>query len=92
MYILKCADDSYYTGSTWNLEKRLAQHQRGEGTRHTAKRLPVELVYCEEYKRVEDAFNRKKQIQRWNRKKKVALITGNMNELHWLAECRNETH
>ena len=92
MYILKCADDSYYTGSTWNLERRLAQHQRGEGARHTAKRLPVELVYCEEYDRVEDAFKREKQIQRWSRKKKEALIVGDMNELHRLAECRNETH
>ena len=92
MYMLKCADDSYYTGSTWNLERRLAQHQRGEGARYTAKRLPVELVYCEEYERVEDAFNREKQVQRWSRKKEEALIAGDMNELRRLAECRNETH
>ncbi|EKV00533.1 putative endonuclease containing a URI domain [Leptolyngbya sp. PCC 7375] len=90
--MLKCVDDSYYTGSTWNLERRLAQHQRGEGARHTAKRLPVELVYCEEYDRVEDAFKREKQIQRWSRKKKEALIAGDMNELHRLAECRNKSH
>lgn len=92
MYMLKCVDDSYYTGSTWNLERRLAQHQRGEGARYTAKRLPVELVYCEEYDRVEDAFKREKQVQRWSRKKKAALISGDMNELHRLAECRNETN
>ena len=92
MYILRCADDSYYTGSTRNLERRLVQHQRGEGARHTAKRLPVELIYCEEYARVEDAFQREKQVQRWSRKKKEALMAGNMNELHRLAECRNESH
>ena len=92
MYILRCADDSYYTGSTWDLEKRLAQHQRGEGARHTAKRLPIELVYCEEYDRVEDAFRREKQVQRWSRKKKEALMSGNINELHRLAKCRNESH
>lgn len=82
MYILKCADGSYYTGSTRNLQQRLAQHQQGEGARHTAKRLPVELVYCEEYARVEDAYQREKQVQRWSRKKKEALIAGNTNELH----------
>lgn len=91
MYILKCADDSYYTGSTWNLKKRLAQHQRGEGARHTAKRLPVELIYCEKYDRVEDAFYREKQVQGWSRKKKEALMAGDTNELHRLAVCRNES-
>ena len=91
MYILRCTDGSYYPGSTRNLERRLVQHQQGEGARHTAKRLPVELIYCEEYARVEDAFQREKQIQRWSRKKK-ALMAGDMNELHRLAECRNESH
>lgn len=89
MYILKCADDSYYTGSTWSLKKRLAQHQCGEGARHTAKRLPVELVYFEEFARVEDAFRREKQVQGWGRRKKEALMAGDVNELKRLAECRN---
>ena len=92
MYILKCADNSYYTGSTWNLEKRLAEHQAGLGANHTRKRLPVELVYCEECERVEDAFAREKQVQGWSRKKKEALMAGDMNALHRLAECGNETH
>ena len=92
MYILKCVDGSYYTGSTWSLQRRLAQHQSGEGARHTAKRLPVELVFCEEYDRVEDAYRREKQVQRWSRKKKEALIMGDTNELHRLAECQNESH
>ena len=92
MYILKCVDDSYYTGSTWNMEKRLAEHQQGLGARHTAKRLPVELVYCEVFDRVEDAFRREKQVQGWNRKKKEALIIDDSNALHQLAECQNGTH
>ncbi len=92
MYILKCSDGSYYTGSTWNLEKRLAEHQAGLGANHTRKRLPVELVYCEECDRVEDAFRREKQIQGWSRKKKEALMRGDSNALHRLAECRNDTH
>ena len=72
-YILKCVDNSYYTGSTQDLEIRLAEHEQGEGSRYTAKRLPVSLVYCEEFERVEDAFDREKQVQGWSRKKKKPL-------------------
>ncbi|MEA5503102.1 GIY-YIG nuclease family protein [Halotia wernerae UHCC 0503] len=92
MYILECADSSYYTGSTKDLERRLWQHQQGEGANHTAKRLPVKLVFCEYYERVVDAFEREKQVQGWSRKKKQALIGGDTNLLHKLAECQNETH
>jgi putative endonuclease len=92
MYILECVDSSYYTGSTKDLERRLWQHQQGLGANHTAKRLPVKLVFCEYYERVVDAFEREKQVQGWNRKKKQALIAGDTNLLHQLAECQNETH
>jgi putative endonuclease len=92
MYILECVDGSYYTGSTKDLERRLWQHQQGEGANYTAKRLPVKLVFCEYYERVVDAFEREKQVQGWNRKKKQALISGDTNLLHKLAECQNETH
>jgi putative endonuclease len=74
MYILECADGSYYTGSTNNLELRLKQHQAGEGANHTKKRLPISLVYFEEFQRIELAFYREKQVQGWSRKKKEALI------------------
>lgn len=89
MYILECADGSYYTGSTLNLEKRLWEHQNGEGANHTKNRLPVKLVYCEPYDRVEDAFNREKQIQGWSRRKKQALIKGNQEDL--IAFAKNYT-
>ena len=92
MYILLCSDDSYYTGSTTNLELRLAQHQAGEGANHTKKRLPVTLLYYEEFQRIDEAFNREKQVQRWSRKKKEALINNMADELKKLAECMNETH
>lgn len=81
MYILECVDGSYYVGSTWDLERRLWQHQNGMGANHTKKRLPVKLVYCEPYDQVEDAFYRKKQVQGWNRRKKQALIEGNTENL-----------
>lgn len=76
MYILECADGSYYTGSTINLERRLQQHQDGEGANHTKKHLPVHLVYYEEYTRIDHAFYREKQVQGWSRRKKEALIEG----------------
>lgn len=84
-YILLCADGSYYTGSTKDLEKRLNQHRTGKGANHTKKRLPVELLYYEEYSRIDEAFNREKQIQGWNRKKKEALINGKPELLPKLA-------
>ncbi|ADQ16467.1 Excinuclease ABC C subunit domain protein [Leadbetterella byssophila DSM 17132] len=91
MYILKCSDDSYYTGSTTNLELRLAQHQNGEGANYTKKRLPVTLVYYEEFNRIDKAFYREKQVQGWSKKKKEALIKGRENELRSLAQCLNES-
>lgn len=81
MYILECVDRSYYTGSTWDLDRRLREHQNGEGANHTKKRLPVKLVYYEEYARVEDAFLREKEVQGWSRRKKEALMAGDQAKL-----------
>jgi putative endonuclease len=81
MYILECSDGSYYTGSTNDLELRFQQHQNAEGANHTKKRLPVKLVYHEEYQRIDDAFYREKQVQGWSRKKKEALINGEPDKL-----------
>jgi putative endonuclease len=85
IYILDCADGSYYTGSTNNLELRIEQHQNGQGSNHTKNRLPVRLIYYEEYARVDLAFYREKQVQGWNRKKKEALINGKSELLPKLA-------
>ena len=86
MYILKFSDGSYYTGSTVNLEIRFHQHQQGEGANYTKKRLPVELIYFEEYSRIDEAFYREKQVQHWSRKKKEALIEGKYSYLPELAK------
>jgi putative endonuclease len=87
MYILKCSDGSYYVGSTNNLEFRLAQHEAGEGSNYTKKRLPVELVYYEEYQRMDSAFYREKQVQGWRRQKREALINGEFDKLPELAKA-----
>ncbi len=85
MYILECYDGSYYVGSTVDLIRRLEQHQNGLGANHTKKRLPVALVYFEEYRSVAHAFYREKQVQGWRREKKQALIDGQYNQLPFLA-------
>jgi len=91
MYILRCADGTYYTGSTVDLDKRMEEHQLGEGAHFTSKHLPVRLMYFEEFQRIDDAFIREKQIQNWSQKKKEALINRKVDELHQLAKCKNRS-
>jgi putative endonuclease len=92
MYILECSDGSYYTGSTNDIDLRIAQHEAGEGANFTRKRLSVKLKNCEEYDRIDEAFLREKQVQGWGRKKKEALINGRFNDLPELSTCTNATH
>ncbi|WP_228237110.1 GIY-YIG nuclease family protein [Allomuricauda sp. M10] len=92
VYILKCSDGSYYTGSTIDLEKRISEHQDGKGANHTKKRLPVKLIYVEEYLNIASAFEREKQIQGWSRAKKEALVMGEYQALPDLSECKNESN
>lgn len=86
MYILECCDDSYYVGSTKDLERRLVEHQDGTGSNYTARRLPVKRIYLEEYERVDEAFYREKQVQGWRRAKREALINGEPGLLPALAK------
>jgi putative endonuclease len=86
MYILECSDGSYYTGSTWHLKQRIAEHSSGMGANYTKKHLPVKLVYAEEYNRIDEAFYREKQIQGWSKRKKQALIDGEYEILPKLAK------
>ena len=93
VYILKCADDSYYTGITNNLERRFYQHQTGLNTYcYTFKRRPLELVYSTMFYDVLQAISFEKQIKGWTRKKKEALINGDWDKLKKHAECQNESH
>lgn len=92
MYILLCCDNTYYTGSTIDFERRLKQHNAGKGARYTAKRLPVKLVFLEEFERIDQAFAREKQVQSWSQAKKQALIQGETNQLPDLAKKKNWHH
>lgn len=72
-YILKCADGSLYTGWTNDLEKRLAAHNSGAGSRYTRARLPVELVWAEEQPTKEAAMSREWHVKRLSRAEKLKL-------------------
>jgi predicted GIY-YIG superfamily endonuclease len=88
VYILECADGSWYVGSTIDLERRVAQHQHGEGSAYTRRRLPVRLVFSREFARIDDAFALEKQVQGWGRAKRRALIEGRFEALPGLSRKR----
>ena len=77
--VLLCANGQYYVGSTENLERRLKEHQNGTGCGFTKAHLPVKLVYKEEYTTIEEAYQRERQLHGWSRKKKEALISGDVD-------------
>ncbi len=89
MYILGCADGSFYTGSTRDLNRRLEQHRAGDAARYTRTRLPVKLLYYEAFDRIDAAFAREKQVQGWSRAKKVALIRGDLTQLKRLSQSKS---
>jgi len=81
VYILSCSDSSYYTGSTNSLELRLAQHTAGEGGQWTRSRLPVHLIFAQDFPSDHEAFLCERQIKGWSRAKKEALIRGDCDAL-----------
>ncbi len=82
VYILKCSDNSYYTGVTNDLERRIVEHNSGyDDKSYTFSRRPVELVYTELFNDINDAIRAEKQIKGWSRKKKEALISKDFNKL-----------
>jgi len=86
VYILKCADDSYYVGHTDNIEKRIAEHRCKKYSGYTSKRLPVKLVYSCSFNTRNQAFEAEQKIKGWSRRKKEALITKDWNLLKKLAK------
>jgi putative endonuclease len=81
-YIVRCSDDSYYVGSTWDVEARVWQHNSPDlGAAYTRHRQPVVLVWCCWYDSIEQAFRFEKQVQGWNRRKREALIRGEYGDL-----------
>lgn len=87
VYILKCSDDSYYTGFTSNLSKRIFEHSAGKhANSYTFFRRPVNLVFYCEFTEAGIAIDYEKQIKKWSRAKKEALIDGRFDKLPNLAK------
>jgi len=87
VYILQCADGSYYIGITSDQERRLNEHNEGiDPNCYTYIRRPVELKYFEHFTEVMQAIAREKQLKGWSRKKKEALMNGNFESLKELSK------
>jgi len=92
VYILKCSDNSYYTGVTNDIERRLNEHNFGLNKDcYTFNKRPLDLVFCTEFNDVNQAIAFEKQVKGWSRKKKEAIINDSWDDLKKLSECVNET-
>ena len=80
VYIVRCADDSLYTGWTTNVERRVQEHNAGRGARYTASRRPVRLVFTEIQPDRRTAMRREQQIKRMSRVKKLELVASHIQE------------
>ena len=90
VYILKCSDDSYYTGHTDSLEARVGQHNEGRIDGYTKTRLPVTLVFAEHFVSRAEALEMEMRIKGWSRKKKEAMMRGDWKEVSRLAKNRSQ--
>ena len=81
VYIVRCADETLYTGYARDPHAREKMHNTGRGARYTACRRPVRLVYSERFKSLGDALRRECQLKRWSRANKEALIAGELSAL-----------
>jgi putative endonuclease len=89
VYILRCADGAYYTGTTRaSLELRIAEHETGHYPGFTSKRQPIVLVYSEYFEQIVDAIAAERQIKEWSRAKKEALMAGNFEKVRDLSKRR----
>ena len=74
LYILKCADDSLYTGITTDVERRIKQHTEGKGAKYTRGKVPLKLVYKKRFKNRSLASKREAAIKKLTREEKIKLI------------------
>ncbi len=89
LYITKNQNSAFYTGITSNLERRLKEHLWGKGGHYTKRNRPQKLLYTEKFSSRVEAEVRETQIKRWSRKKKEALIKGNLEQLRKLSISRD---
>ena len=76
VYVLRCADDTLYTGYTTDVERRVAEHDAGEGAKYTRGRTPVDLRYVESFESRSAAMSREHAVKQLSRRQKAALVRG----------------
>jgi predicted GIY-YIG superfamily endonuclease len=86
VYILKCSDDSYYVGHTDNIEKRISEHELNIYYCYTSSRLPIKVMYIQLFSTRGEALESERQLKKWSRKKKEALIEENWSKISSLAK------
>ena len=89
VYIVRCADESFYVGHTSNVDERVKAHNDGRGALWTSCRRPVTLAYEESLPSEEKAVTRERQIKRWTHAKKLALINGDRESLRSLGKRKS---
>ncbi|MFA4982348.1 MAG: GIY-YIG nuclease family protein [Candidatus Omnitrophota bacterium] len=89
VYIIQCADATFYTGITTDIPRRIKEHNAKKGGNYTQTRTPVKLIYQEPQPNHSAALKREAQIKRWTKSKKIALISGNLTELSRLSVSRD---
>ena len=89
-YILRCADRTYYTGHTDNLELRIAQHQSGQIKGYTSLRRPVEVIWAQDFSTRAEALESEFRIKKWSRVKKEALAASDWDRLAFFAKAPGE--
>jgi len=89
VYVLRCADDSFYIGLSRNLDSRVKEHNDSRGAAYTSNRRPVRLVYWGASQIRDEAITREQELKRWSRAKKQALIEGDIERLKRLSRRRS---
>jgi len=91
-YLVSCSDGTFYCGSTWDLARRVSEHNLGFGAAYTRTRRPVRLAWSAEFDSIRTAYELEKQIQGWSHAKRLALVEGRHEDLPELARtaCPSE--
>jgi putative endonuclease len=89
VYLLRCQNGTIYVGQTHDIKKRLQRHTSGTGARHTSQIIPMKLIYTEGPMPYPDAVLRERQIKKWSRAKKLALASGDLDQLRSLSRGRS---
>ncbi len=94
VYIIKCADNTYYTGMTNNINRRWYEHCYSQDNKYsyTYNRKPLKLVFYETFHDVKQAYKFERKIKKWSKAKKEAIINNNWHKLKELSECQNDSH